>query len=66
MNPIEIKVKVGVDSDGLLAAVKAWLVKKVESGEAVYSEAFCDEAMNYTESIMGDFIKTETYTVALK
>ena len=59
----EFKIKVGVDSDGLLAAVKTWLTQKVESGEAVYSEAFYDEAMDYTESIMGDFIKTETYTV---
>ena len=62
----EIKVKVGVDSDGLLAAVKTWLAQKVESGEAVYSEAFHDEIMDYTASIMGNFIKTETFTVALK
>lgn len=62
----EIKVRVGVDSDGLLTAVKTWLAQKIEGGEAVYSETFRDEIMDYTASIMGDFIKTETFTVALK
>jgi hypothetical protein len=65
MTTCEFQVQVGVDSDGLTAAVKDWLAKKVESREAVYTDAFRKELMDYVESISGDFVKTETFTVSV-
>lgn len=63
MKTHEIKVRLGFDGDGFQKAVTAYLTELVESGQARYDEATRDLILARADELVGDFIKTETYTV---
>lgn len=60
----EITVEVGFDAAGFEAAVKDYLTDLVESGTAKYDRATYDLIIARAEEMVGDFVKTETYTVS--
>lgn len=62
----EIKVNVGFDADGFEGAVKAYLMELVDSGQARYDQETYDLIIARAEEMVGDFVKTETVTVAFK
>lgn len=62
----EIKVKVGFDAAGFECAVKAYLMELVEGGKAKYDQETYDLIVARAEEMVGDFIKTETVTVAFE
>lgn len=60
----EIKVQFGFDLEGYKKALMAYLTELVDSGTAKYDQETYDRIIARAEEMVGDFVKTKTFTVS--